>query len=43
MTAARLEELGFEDVDFQTYHGMAHSACQEELRHLAGFVVKNLA
>ena len=43
MTAARLEELGFEDVDFQTYHGMAHSACQEELRHLAGFIVKNLA
>ena len=43
MTAARLEELGFEDVDFQTYHGMAHSACQEELRHLASFVVKNLS
>ena len=43
MTAARLEELGFEDVDFQTYNGMAHSACQEELQHLATFIVKNLS
>ena len=30
------------DVDFQTYQGMAHSACQEELQHLANFISTKL-
>lgn len=43
MTAERLTEMGFKNLDFQTYNGMAHSACQEELQHLARFIMKCLA
>ena len=41
MTAAKLDAMGL-DVDFKTYQGMAHSACQEEFQHLANFISKTL-
>ena len=34
--------LGMTKVDFQTYQGMGHSACQEELQHLAKFIANVL-
>jgi len=42
-TAAKLDELGLARVDFKTYRGMAHSACQEELQHLAAFIAGALS
>ena len=41
MTAAKLDGMGLE-VDFKTYPGMAHSACQEEFQHLANFITTRL-
>ena len=38
-----LDELGLARVDFKTYRGMAHSACQEELQHLAAFIAGALS
>ena len=42
MTAAKLTDMGFENVDFKTYPGMAHSACMEELQHLARFIASSV-
>lgn len=41
MTAAKLGEMGL-NVDFKTYPGMGHSACQEEFQHLANFIATKL-
>ena len=36
------DTLGMTKVDFQTYQGMGHSACQEELQQLAKFIANVL-
>jgi lysophospholipase-2 len=36
------EKLGMTAVSFQTYQGMGHSACQEELQQLANFIANVL-
>jgi len=42
-TQEKLQQMGFQNLDFKTYPGMGHSACQEELRALAKFITKCLA
>ncbi|KAI8851766.1 Phospholipase/carboxylesterase/thioesterase [Chytridium lagenaria] len=39
MSAERLKEIG-RDVTFKSYRGMAHSACEDEVLHVAEFLKK---
>mmetsp|Transcript_25870 Transcript_25870/g.63676 ORF Transcript_25870/g.63676 Transcript_25870/m.63676 type:complete len:309 (-) Transcript_25870:116-1042(-) len=42
LTASKLDTMGMKNVDFRTYPGMGHSACQEEFQHLASFISSRL-